>query len=104
MESFNSALPPAKRFNFQIPADRERLRLRLRLGASFSDWVFLFVLYCSSVWPPDVRSLIGVRVRPVQIEYRQNLDLTKVGTQIVSGVVQNARKWVSVGVIKFPVR
>ena len=31
----------------------------------------------------------------------QNLDLPKVGVQIVSGVVENARKWVSGGVIKF---
>ena len=33
-----------------------------------------------------------------------DVDLPKVGAQIVSGVVQNARKWVSGGVIKFPVR
>ena len=50
------------------------------LGASFGDWVPPFpigslrlglpigiVLF--PVWPPDFRSLIGVRVRPVQIEY-----------------------------------
>ena len=41
----------------------------LLFGLGLSDWVFLLVLYCSSVWPPDFRSLIGVRVRPVQIEY-----------------------------------
>ena len=36
--------------------------------------------------------------------HRKNLDLTKVGAQIVSGVVRNARKWVLGGLIKFPVR
>ena len=41
----------------------------LLFGLGLSDWVFLFALYCSSVWPPDFRSLIGVRIRPVQIEY-----------------------------------
>ena len=63
---------------------------------------------------PEVASLKSTRIYSIYIYiyiyiysihvYRENLDLTKVGAQIVSGVVQNARKWVSGGEIKFPVR
>ena len=60
---------------------------------------------------PEAKTRGGIIAIRTYIQYiyiysihRKNLDLTKVGAQIVSGVVQNARKWVSGGVIKFPVR
>ena len=58
---------------------------------------------------PEAKSRGGIIVVRTYIQYihsihRKNLDLTKVSAQIVSGVVKNAHKWVSVGVIKFPVR
>ena len=56
--------------------------------------------------PNPEEAIIVIRAY-IQYKYsihRKNLDLTKVGAQIVSGVVRNARKWVSGGVIKFPVR
>ena len=70
--------------------------------------------YCIVLLPPQgfgpkAKTRGGIIVVRMYIQYiysihRKNLDLTKVGAQIVSGVVQNAHKWVSGGVIKFPVR
>ena len=68
-------------------------------------------MYTSSTPPPpplggpEAKTRGGIIVVCAHIQYiysiyRKNVDLTKVGAQIVSGVVRNARKWVSVGVIK----